>query len=82
MVGYAIFLLGLHRALRDTGWFDRGLLLGILGGLAGFVLTGFLQYNFGDAEAMVVFWLLMGLAFALNRLARDAKLTSSTFSGV
>jgi O-antigen ligase len=82
MVGYAIFLLRLDRALRDTDWFDRGLLLGILGGLAGFVLTGFLQYNFGDAEAMVVFWLLMGLAFALNRLARDAKSTSSTFSRV
>jgi len=82
MVGYAIFLLRLDRALRDTDWFDRGLLLGILGGLAGFVLTGFLQYNFGDAEAMVVFWLLMGLAFALNRLAGDAKSTSSTFSRV
>ncbi len=70
VAGYAIFLLRLERALRDRDWFDRGLVLGILGGLAGFVLTGFLQYNFGDAEAMVVFWLLMGMGFALSRLAR------------
>jgi hypothetical protein len=43
-------------------------LLGALSGLIGFVLTGFLQYNFGDAEAMVVFWLIVGLTFALGRL--------------
>jgi O-antigen ligase len=71
IAAYAIFLVRLHRAFAATDWFDRGLVLGILGGLAGFVLTGFLQYNFGDAEAMVVFWLLMGLAFALNRLLID-----------
>jgi len=65
---YAVFLLRFYRAVADQAGFIRGLVLGILGGLAAFVITGFIQYNLGDSEAMVVFWLLMGLAVALQRL--------------
>jgi hypothetical protein len=32
-----------------------------------------LQYSFGDAEAMVVFWFCMGLALALHRVLSDAS---------
>jgi hypothetical protein len=35
------------------------------------LLTSLLQYNFGDSEAMIVFWFLMGLAFALDRILHD-----------
>lgn len=74
LAAYAIFLVRLHRAAANSDWFVRALILGAFGGLAAFILTGFLQYNFGDAEAMVVFWLLMGLTFALNRLITNPAL--------
>jgi len=73
LVGYAVFLVRQHRLLVDGDWFSRGLLLGALGGLAGFVLTGFLQYNHGDAEAMVVFWLIVGMTFAASRFKGEAR---------
>ena len=66
MAAYLLFLLRLRLEVRGRGWFAQGLALGILGGLVAFLLTALLQYNFGDAEAMVVFWFCMGLAFALH----------------
>lgn len=68
LADYAGFLIRRQRTIPPHDWFARGLLLGALGGLVGFVLTGFLQYNFGDAETMVVFWFIAGLTFAASRL--------------
>jgi O-antigen ligase len=50
------------------GWVERGLLLGALGGLAGFVSAGLVHYNFGDSEVVMVFYFVMGLALAAARL--------------
>jgi hypothetical protein len=71
LAGYALFLTRQRFALAEDDWFSRGVLLGGLSGLVGFVLTGFLQYNFGDAEAMVVFCLIMGMTFAVARLRSE-----------
>ena len=73
LAGYAVFLTRKRSLSGEYDCFSRGLLLGALSGLAGFVLTGFLQYNFGDAEAMVVFWLVMGLTFAAARLGIETR---------
>jgi O-antigen ligase len=67
LAGLAVFLLRLGRKV-GANELARGIALGGLGGLAAFIITGFLQYNFGDAEAMVVFWLVIGLSFASHRL--------------
>ena len=56
VIAYLVFLLRLARATRDKGWFAQGLALGILGEHVAFLLISLLQYSFGDAEAMVVFW--------------------------
>ncbi|HEX9763768.1 MAG TPA: O-antigen ligase family protein [Candidatus Acidoferrales bacterium] len=53
------------------GWWPHGLSLGILGASAGFLSSGFLHYNFGDSEVVMLFWLLMGIAVALARLTRE-----------
>ena len=45
-------------------WVERGLALGALGGLVGFVAGGLVHYNFGDSEVVMVFYLIMGLALA------------------
>ena len=72
LAAYGRLLVRSYRSAAGPDWFARGLLLGASGGLVGFVLTGFLQYNFGDAEAMVIFYFVMGMTFALQRL--DASL--------
>lgn len=48
------------RDLSDTN--AHGLLLGILGALTGFLASSLVNYNYGDAEATMMFWFLMGLA--------------------
>jgi len=75
MGGYLVFLLRLSTSSRKAGWFPQGLASGILGGLLAVLLTSLLQYNFGDSEAMIVFWFLMGLAFALERILRDNEMS-------
>ncbi len=44
-----------------------GILLGCFGGLIGFVASGFVHYNLGDAEVVMIFFLLMGLAIKLTQ---------------
>jgi hypothetical protein len=53
------------RDLSDTN--SSGLLLGILGALTGFLASSLVNYNYGDAEAAMMFWFLMGLALVLAR---------------
>jgi len=69
------FLLVAARAERvasDGGDTNRyGLLLGILGAVTGFFVSSLANYNFGDAEVALLFWLLMGLMVSL-RCAPDA----------
>ena len=57
-----------EKSARDsTDTNSHGLLLGILGALTGFLASSLVNYNFGDAEAIMMFWFLMGLAVVLAR---------------
>jgi uncharacterized membrane protein HdeD (DUF308 family) len=38
-----------------------GILLGCLGGLAGFFVSGLVHYNLGDGEVALIFYLLMAI---------------------
>ena len=49
----------------------RGIALGALGGLAGFIVSGLVHYNWGDSEVVTVFYFIMGLTLVLERSARD-----------
>jgi len=59
-----LFWLTLARAerraadLSDTS--SYGILLGTLGALTAFLVSSLVNYNFGDAEAVMLFWFLMG----------------------
>jgi len=68
---YARMLWRLWRSPVLEDWRERGLVLGALGGLAGFFASGIVHYNFGDSEVVMVFYLIMGLALALERFARQ-----------
>jgi hypothetical protein len=49
-----------------------GILLGILGALTGFVLSSFVNYNFGDIEVVMLLWFLLGLAMVVRREGENA----------
>ena len=63
---YALLLWRLLRSCEVDGWIERGLLLGALGGLIGFVASGMVHYNFGDSEVVMVFYFIMGLSLAIG----------------
>ncbi len=74
-----LFLLRLERSARTAGRFAHGLALGVLGMLTGFAAISFVHYSLGDAEIMVLFWLLLGMACALkNCLSRDVRTNQNT----
>jgi len=48
-------------------WIEHGILLGALGGLLGFFVSGQVHYNWGDSEVVMIVYFMMGLVLALNR---------------
>jgi O-antigen ligase len=74
---YGRMLWRLARAPEEAegeDWVERGLVLGALGGLVGFVGAGLVHYNFGDSEVVMVFYLIMGLALAAGRIVRSRQM--------
>ncbi len=62
----------LHFARAESKASDRsetnvyGVLLGGLGGLTGLLASSMVNYNFGDAEVVLLFWWLMGIMMVLS----------------
>jgi O-antigen ligase len=52
---------------------DRALVLGSLAAIVTFLIAGLFEYNFGDAEVLLVAMALMALPFALGRAAAPAR---------
>lgn len=71
---YARMLWRTLRRANSGGWVERGVLLGALGGLAGFFTSGLVHYNLGDSEVAMIFYLIMGLALVVEREARPNHL--------
>jgi O-antigen ligase len=66
----------LWRSLRSGAkleWIERGILLGALGGLAGFFTSGLVHYNWGDSEVVMVMYFIMGLSLAIHRQLEPAN---------
>jgi hypothetical protein len=70
----AIYLRVLWRGFRDKtkDRFERGLLLGALGGTIGLFTSGLVHYNWGDSEVVMIFYLIMGLALAILHRGESA----------
>src|SRR5262249_11060551 len=76
MGGLFRFLWGLRKtAHKEKHVWSFGLACGMLGALVAFLLTAMVQYNFGDAEMMMVFWLSIGCAFAASWLLQELVTT-------
>lgn len=52
-------------------WIERGIVLGALGGLLGFMTSGVVHYNWGDSEVVMIFYLIMGLSLVVERLIQS-----------
>ncbi|HEX8501229.1 MAG TPA: O-antigen ligase family protein [Pyrinomonadaceae bacterium] len=67
MWAFARLALGAERARRTSAdAHAHGLALGLVGGLAGFLASSLVNYNFGDAEVALLVWWMMGVAANLN----------------
>ncbi|HSS22737.1 MAG TPA: O-antigen ligase family protein [Pyrinomonadaceae bacterium] len=60
----------IRRGVR-LNWPERGLLLGALGGLIGFLASGVVHYNWGDSEVVMVLFMMMGVSLAICRLQAE-----------
>ena len=71
-----LYLRMLWRGIRrnDLAWFERGILLGSLGGSVGFLSSGLVHYNWGDSEVVMIFYLLMGFSLAVLGKKTDPAL--------
>lgn len=70
---YARTLWRLARSPEVTGWIERGLVLGALGGVVGFFISGLVHYNFGDSEDVMILYLIMGLCMVVERETRLSR---------
>ena len=50
---------------------ERGIVLGALGGLIGFMISGIVHYNWGDSEVVMIFYLIMGLSVVVERRSQE-----------
>lgn len=66
---YARMLWRLRRRVSKENWIEKGIVLGALGGLIGFTLSGVVHYNWGDSEVVMIFYVIMGLSLVVNRAA-------------
>ena len=54
-------------------WFLGSVALGGLAVLAGFHVNGLFEWNFGDAEIIMVVWAIVGMTLAAEKVAREEE---------
>lgn len=67
---YARMLWRTRRLVAKENWIERGIVLGALGGLLGFMTSGLVHYNWGDSEVVMILYLLMGLSLVVAKNVR------------
>jgi hypothetical protein len=70
---YARMLWRLVRSEALADWIERGVVLGALGGLCGFFVSGLVHYNWGDSEVVMIFYFIMGLTLSLRSKVQGPK---------
>lgn len=72
MIAFWIYVSRAEKNARnrsDTN--SYGILLGILGALTGFLISSLVNYNYGDSEAVMLFWCLMGIALVVGENPKE-----------
>ena len=73
---YAWTLWRTRARLPNENWIGKGIILGGLGGLIGFMTSGLVHYNWGDSEVVMIFYLIMGLSLVVERESRTNDLSA------
>lgn len=73
---YARTLWRLRQSVPEASWIERGIVLGALGGLIGFMVSGLFHYNWGDSEVVMIFYLIMGLSLVIERQFREQSVSA------
>ena len=72
---YAAMLWRTRRRTLPENWIEKGIILGALGGLLGFMASGVVHYNWGDSEVVMIFYLIMGLSLLVNRMTSAQEIS-------
>jgi O-antigen ligase len=74
IVVYALMLFRLARNMKFNDWIERGIVLGALGGLVGFIASGMVHYNFGDSEVVMIFYFIVGLSLVVEKESKSKEI--------
>jgi O-antigen ligase len=67
---------------QGSDWRTTGIILGSLGGLIGFIISGFVQSNIIDSVVAMTFYLIMGLSVRIAELSSEnSRIESQQFLG-
>ena len=66
---------GILRSLPHEAARQRDLVVGSLAAIAGFLVGGLTEYNFGDSEVVLVAYAVMALPFVVERAVREGGVT-------
>lgn len=80
MIAYASMLWRLVHKVDADQWIERGIALGALGGLAGFLASGIVHYNFGDSVVVMIFYFIMGLSLVVERGTRKEEQEATAYT--
>jgi hypothetical protein len=73
LVGYFHILRKLLRMTAEADWHVRALVLGLGSAACAFLLASLTDYNWGDSEPVMIFWMFVGWALALERFIDRGK---------
>jgi putative inorganic carbon (HCO3(-)) transporter len=79
--GILVVEFSILHSIRRSDWLARGTALGAVGAFVGFHVGGLFEWNFGDAEVCMLFWLTVGLALAVRGFQRVEKATDEISIG-
>jgi len=65
----------LLRRLPATAGSERALLAGSIAAIAGFLVAGMTEHNFGDSEVVMLAWTIMAMPYVVARNGRSAPVT-------
>lgn len=68
--------LQIYLKMPKDDWFKQGVALGSIAILVGFNINGLFDWNFGDAETVMLLWFSIGICFALPLLDKNEKVSS------
>lgn len=61
------------RRLPQEATAERGLLMGSVAAIVGFLVGGLTEFNFGDTEVVLIAWALMALPYVVTRLSATRR---------